>query len=170
MPIPTLLTPHTRLRPFTPADAPVLHTILNEPGILQYYPNPNPPPLERMYTFIERQLTGWQERGYAWWAVCTFQTDEIIGWNGLQYLPETGETEVGYLYSHAHWGKGYATEGAKAALEWGFQEFPLQQIIGLTHPENIASQRVLLKCGLQFDSRAQYFGMDCFRYTINRPA
>ena len=81
-----------------------------------------------------------------------------MGWNGLQFLPETNETEVGYLLSRRFWGRGYTTEGARAALQFGFERFELEQIIGLVHPENIASQRVLEKAGLKFTNQAKYFG------------
>ncbi len=164
----TLTTPHQSLRAFTPADAPVLHRILNEVDILKYYPNPSAPDLERVERFIQRQLAHWEQYGYGWWAVVPHGQDEMIGWNGLQFLPETGETEVGYLLSTAFWGRGLATDGARAALEWGFANFPLDEIVGLVHPENIASQRVLEKSGLTFRERANYFGMDVFRYTLKR--
>ena len=168
MVIPTIFTPNQTLRPFRKEDAVTLHRMLNEENILQYYPSLNPPPLERVEKFIDRQLAHWEEHGYGWWAVVPFGSQELIGWNGLQYLPETGETEVGFLLSRAFWNRGLATEGAKASLDFGFQKFNLKRIIGLVHPENFASQRVLEKIGMTFLDRAQYFGMDLFRYAVEK--
>ena len=168
MNVPTILTPNQTLRLFRKEDALPLHRILNEENILQYYPNPSPPPLDRVEKFIDRQLAHWEEHGYGWWAVVPFGSQELIGWNGLQYLPETGETEVGFLLSRAFWNRGLATEGAKASLDFGFDRFGLKKIIGLVHPENFASQRVLVKIGMSFLDQVQYFGMDLYRYAIER--
>ena len=88
----------------------------------------------------------------------------MLGWNGLQYLPDTEEVEVGYLLSRRHWGQGLATEGAQAALRFGVETLRLGSIVGIVHPENIASQRVLAKAGLTFINEADYFGMHVCRY------
>ena len=166
--IPTILTPNQTLRAFQKEDSVVLHRILNEENILQYYPNPNPPPLDRVEKFIDRQLAHWEEHGYGWWAVVPIGNQDLIGWNGLQYLPETGETEVGFLISRAYWNRGLTTEGAKASLDFGFDRLHLKRIIGLVHPENFASQRVLLKIGMSFIDQAQYFGMELLRYATEK--
>jgi ribosomal-protein-alanine N-acetyltransferase len=57
-----------------------------------------------------------------------------------------------------------ATESAQAVVDFGLNTIGLKQIIGLTHPDNIASQRVLEKSGLSFTKRATYFGMEMFRF------
>jgi RimJ/RimL family protein N-acetyltransferase len=169
MNIPTLRTPRLTLRPFVKDDRLPLHCILQEPDILCYFPTPAPPSLDRVEKIIERQLEHWEKHHLGWWAVAPLGQAELIGWNGLQFLPETGEVEVGYLLSHAWWGKGLATEGARAALDYGFRTLDLKQIIGLVHPDNLASQRVLEKAGLIFSNCAEYFGMHMLRYLIEKP-
>jgi len=166
--IPTITTPRLTLRPFASTDDIPLHRILNEPKILQYFPRTDPPDMERMQGIVERQLIHWEEHNLGWWAVVPHGQSELIGWNGLQYLPETDEVEVGYLLSRQFWGQGFATEGARASLDFGFTVLGLNQIIGLTHPENTASQRVLEKCGLTYVEEKEYFGMKLFRYTLQR--
>lgn len=156
------------MRAFTPEDAIPLHRILNEPNILQYFPHTDPPDMERVQALIKRQLAYWQEHNLGWWAVIPKGQVELVGWNGLQYLSKTGEVEVGYLLSRQFWGQGYATEGAKASLDFGFTVLNLDQIIGLTHPENTVSQHVLEKCGLIYVERKEYFGTELFRYTLQR--
>lgn len=166
--IPTITTARLTLRPFKSEDATPLHRILNEPNILQYYPRTDPPGMDRVQALIERQFAQWREHNLGWWVVVPNGQDELIGWNGLQFLPETGEVEVGYLLSRQYWGQGFATEGTRAALKFGFEELKLQEIIGLTHPENIASQNVLKKCGLRYVEQKEYFGMEVFRYVLQR--
>ena len=168
--ISTITTSRLTLRPFTQDDDKYLHRIMNQPDILQYFPRTDPPDLERVRKIIEHQLTHWEKHRLGWWAVVPQGQTELIGWNGLQYLPETDEVEVGYLLSKQFWGQGYATEGAKASLEFGFEKLGLEQIIGLTHPENMASQNVLKKCGMRYMEQKEYFGMQLFRFVLKSPS
>lgn len=88
----------------------------------------------------------------------------MIGWNGLQYLPETDEVEIGFLLSKAYWGQGLAVEGAEVVLQYGFERLGLEEIVALVHPENEASQRVIEKLRMSFVEEAEYFGMKVYRY------
>ena len=166
--ISTLTTDRLTLRPFTPADDIRLHQIMNEQNIMQYFPRTDPPGIERVQALIERQLLQYETYNLGWWAVVPRGQSDLIGWNGLQYLPETDEVEVGYLLSKQFWGLGYATEGARASLKFGFETLGLRQIIGLTHPENTGSQNVLKKCGLVYTGQEKYFGMLVNRYSISK--
>jgi ribosomal-protein-alanine N-acetyltransferase len=157
------------LRAFTENDAKPLHEIAEERDVLRYFPNPLPPPFDRVRRLVQEQLEHWQEHGYGWWALERLnQPGNFIGWAGLQYLPETDETEVGYLLGSAYWGLGLATEAARASVRFGFEELDLRQIVGIVHPDNVASQRVLEKAGLSCVERVVYFNMDCYRYVIKR--
>ncbi len=173
MNIPTITTKRLRLRPFVLDDIDSLHQIVQQPDIMLYFPPQprpaNPPPREAIERLIDRQLQDWQVNGYAWWAVEFKDKPGLLGWCGLGYLPETDETEVAYLLRREVWGQGLATEAAQASIDWGFAAFQFDCIIGLTHPDNIASQRVLEKCGLEFVERKEYFGMVCCRYRLERP-
>jgi [ribosomal protein S5]-alanine N-acetyltransferase len=163
--IPTLETSHLLLRPWKPEDADALLGILQEPDILKYYP-PTSFTLEKTQRYIDHHLKHWQECGYGHWAV-TLKTDgRLIGWDGLEYLPETDEIEVAYLLSHQVWGLGYATEAAQVAVKYGFEKAGLRAIIGLVHPDNIGSIRVLEKCGLSYIDRKVYWGTEMNRYRV----
>lgn len=168
MNIPTVKTPRLLLRPWAPEDADAWFNILQEDGILRYFPDPNPPPRAKADAYILRQLANWNERGCGHWAVITPSDGQIIGWSGLEYLSELGETEVAYLLSKRVWGHGYASEAARAALRFGFETAGLESIIGLVHPDNIASISVLQKCGLRFADRISLWGMELSRYQIHR--
>jgi ribosomal-protein-alanine N-acetyltransferase len=165
MEIPTLETSHLVLRPWSIEDAEILFRILQEPDILKYFP-PTTFTLEKTQRYINHQLKHWQERGYGHWAVTLRKDRRVIGWNGLEYLSETGENEVAYLLSCHVWGRGFATEAALAAVRYGFGPAGLHAIIGLVHPENFASIRVLEKCGLSFIDRKVYWGLEMCRYRI----
>ena len=166
MSIPTLRTPHLILRPWTAEDGDAWFNILQEEGLLRYFPNQTPPLRERADRYISHHLAHWEKRGYGHWAVIPQDDGQVAGWCGLEDLPELGETEVAYLLSTRAWGRGYATEAARAAVEFGFRTCHLPAIIGLVHPENVASRRVLEKCGLTFADRIDLWGMELSRYRI----
>ena len=89
MDIPIIKTDRLILRPFRGQDAEELHRILAQEGVLRYFPTTDPPPLDRVQKLIAKQLEHWDKHGFGWWAVEPKSEGELIGWNGLQYLPET---------------------------------------------------------------------------------
>lgn len=170
MPIPSFETARLRLRPFRADDATALHRILSQDGMLKFFPSPSGPSLEKVEKFVAHQIEQWSTVGYAWWAVELKSTDSLAGWNGLQYLPETSETEIGYLLDRPLWNQGLATEGALVGLRFGFADLDLREIIALAHPENLASRRVMDKLGMRSVGPAEYFGMRMAKYAIDRKA
>lgn len=170
MSIPTITTLRLMLRAFDEGDVLPLHRVMGGTDVLRYFPRQDPPSLERVQKLISGQLDHWAQHGYGWWAVVPRTEAQLIGWAGLQYLPETDEIEVAYLLGKPHWGQGLGTEAARASLNFGFDDLGLDRLVGIVHPENIASQRVLEKIGMSFVERTRYFGMDCYRYTIDRPS
>lgn len=166
MEAPTIDTQHLILRSWKLDDADRLWEVLQEPGILEYFP-PMQPSRPGMDRYINRHLGYWNDLQYGHWAVTLKENHQVIGWCGLEFLPDTNETEVGYLLSHTTWGKGYATEAAKEAVAYGMKTVKLPGIVALTDPRNIASQRVLEKCGLKFVEEKEYFGMLMRRFWLD---
>ena len=164
MKIPALVTPRLELRPWGMGDVDRLFAILQEPGILQYFPNPAAPPRVWVEKYIRHHRQHWQERGYGHWALVDRKNGLLAGWVGLEYLPELEQAEIAYLLSGETKGRGFATEAAQAALSYGFMTCGLKEIIGLVHPGNTASIRVLEKCGLKFSDQLALWGLDLLRY------
>ena len=171
MTIPTLTTERLTLQPFKPSDAPVMHRILNGKDVLKYFPGNQSLSLEQVQNMIDRILRHWDEHHYGLWAVKLPEHPEIVGRCGLQYLAEADgvEVEVDFILDRPFWGQGIATEAGKASLNFGFDMLGLNEITGLVHPENVASQRVLEKIGMTFDKEAEYFGMVVRRYVLAKP-
>ena len=96
------------------------------------------------------------------------QSGKFAGWCGLWELKESGETEVGYAIAREFWGKGYASESAKAFLEYGFNKLNLEKIVAVAREENTASRRVMEKIGMQFDCIGKYYGRDLVHYSITK--
>lgn len=162
----TLETERLWLRPLEMKDCDPLFEVAQEPNIFQYFPTKSAWSQEKVEKTIQHQVNHWASMGYGQFAILLKQDNQFMGWCGLEYLPDSNETEVGYLLGHTFWGNGYGTEAAKASVEFGLRDIQLKEIIGLTDPLNIASQRVLEKSGLIFTRRQVYFGMEMFRFAI----
>jgi len=165
-----LRTERLLLREFTMNDREALHAIAQEPDIFQYFPTKTAWEMEKVERAIRHQIEHWETFHYGLWAVTQPETGDLMGWCGLEFLPDTNETEVGYLLSRVYWGNGYATEAARASVQFGRDEIGLTEIIGLTDPRNFASQRVLEKSGLSYTRRQVYFGMEMFRFATQTSA
>jgi len=145
-----LETPRLFLRQFTEADAPLIRQLNSEPGVLQYIPEPVPESDERAREIIADIILPQYKNNLGRWAVHLKETNEFIGWCGLKWLKETDEIDLGYRFIPAAWGKGYATEAASHTLKYGLQQLQLKKIVAHAHIDNIASQKVLEKIGMQY--------------------
>lgn len=166
--VPIVQTSRLILRPLKELDVDPLHQIMNLPEVMRFFPNPTLPSRERIERLIANQNEHWKKDGYGWWAVSSKSEGKLIGWSGLQFLPETEEIEIAYLIAKPYWGQGLATEAAQVGLTFGFENIRLDRIVAIVHTKNIASQRVAQKLGMEFVDRSKYFGMDCFRYALHR--
>jgi RimJ/RimL family protein N-acetyltransferase len=165
---PSLKTLRLTLRPLQPADAVVLQRIYQSEGVLRYFPNQTPPPLASLERFVAGQQAHWQQYGYGNWGIVPHMQEDVIGWVGLQFLPELNETEVGFLLDRPFWGKGYASEAALASVYFGFEQRRLDHIIALVHAENHASRRVIAKCGMHYVDTLELWDMQLLRHRVDR--
>jgi RimJ/RimL family protein N-acetyltransferase len=168
MDIVTLATKRLLLRPFEESDIDTLHALFGEEGVLRYFPSSEPPSWESVQRQVKAQEAHWRQRGYGLWAVTRRRDGRLMGRSGLQYLPNTREVEVDFLLGKRFWGQGYATEAGTAGLRFGFEQLGLDEIVGIVHPENKASRRVLEKLGMRLTAQTRYFGMDVYRYAVQR--
>ena len=92
-----------------------------------------------------------------------------MGQAGLRAMDEVpGEIEVAYRFGRDHWGKGYATECARASVQFGFERFGFGRILGFAVHENRASRRVMEKLGFAYERDEHLFGLDVSRYVLAR--
>lgn len=158
-----------QMRPFTSADAPTLHAILNDPEVIRYMPWKAVPTAEKVQKMVDVHIHLWDDFGYGWWGLELLPEKQFIGWCGLEYLPETDEVEVGYLLGKASWGKGIASQAAGKSLEFAFTKAKLNRIVGLVHPENTGSIKVLQKIGMTLMDELDLWGMHLLRFQIQKP-
>jgi RimJ/RimL family protein N-acetyltransferase len=96
----------------------------------------------------------WEDYGFGLWAAIERSSGEMIGFLGIchpLWHPQHVEAvEVGWRLRRRAWGRGYATEGARASLEAGFGELGLDQILAFVHPQNGRSRAVMRRLGMTF--------------------
>jgi RimJ/RimL family protein N-acetyltransferase len=90
----------------------------------------------------------WRERGHGMFAVLDPRDGRFLGRAGLKYWPQFDETEVGWALRRDAWGQGYATEAARAILDWGFEVLPAPYFTAMIHPDNERSLHVARRLGL----------------------
>ncbi len=158
-------TSRLTLRRFSPADAPDLSRVWSDPEVFRYLPFSQPRTPEQAGRSIAFFEDHWAQYSYGVWAVLDKTSGEFLGYCGLRYLEEVSEVEVLYGFAQLAWGKGIATEAAKAAVDFGFAA-GLQKIIALAVPENIASRRVMEKLGMKQVGQKHMFGLDVVQYEL----
>ena len=110
----------------------------------------------------------WHFRGYGLWAVEEKSSGQFIGRIGLHY-PETWPGfELGWTLARHAQGKGYATEAARRALAYAFNELNRDRVISLIHPDNQASIRVAERLGETVQGRTELLGHEVLIYAIDR--
>ncbi|NNF02629.1 MAG: GNAT family N-acetyltransferase [Bacteroidia bacterium] len=146
------------LRQFTMADVDHLHELDSDPEVMRYIGDGVVRDLRQVTKILETLIEKYREdRSFGVWAACTKGDDNFIGWGALKDLDQTELIEVGYRLLRKEWGKGYATEIAKALLEYGFDKLKLKRIVAITHKDNIASQKVISKSGLIYINEQFYY-------------
>lgn len=166
MPLP-IETERLVLRSFRLEDAPALHErVLGDPEVMRFIPRGGAPSVERTRAAIERYVAHERAHGYSLWAVELRDTGELIGDCGLYRVEGAGpEVEVAYHLGRPWWGRGYATEAAKAALDFGFREAGLAEIVAICFPDHAASRRVMEKAGMRYAGTAHHYDLDLVKYT-----
>lgn len=155
----TVETLRLLLRPWSEQDAAELQRLWSDPAVS----GDRALPPERVAAIAESTLRQWRERGFGPWAAIERATGRWIGRIGLDELedwPDADRIEVGFELHRAWWGRGLATEGAIAALRFGFLEHGLERIISVTAPWNAAARRVMEKAGLTYQGTRPYRGLE----------
>ncbi|HEX8186654.1 MAG TPA: GNAT family N-acetyltransferase [Blastocatellia bacterium] len=112
----------------------------------------------------------WHLRGHGHWAVEEKASGELIGRIGLLNPEGWPGFEIGWTLGRAHWGRGYAIEGARRALEYAFTELDQEHVISLIHPDNRASISVAERLGERLEGKTELLGIEVMVYGIDRPA
>jgi ribosomal-protein-alanine N-acetyltransferase len=163
-----LQTDRLTLRPLLPGDAAPYAAMRYHPEVAKWLLPATGDPLDAARAAIERHAGSWRERGYGPWGV--FSDGRLIGQAGLNFVPEFGETEVLWALAPGAQRRGYATEAARAALGFGFGILGLATIFAVTRPDNLASQAVMKRLGLEYRKDVVYRDIRSVWFDIDRAA
>ena len=100
---------------------------------------------------VENVFGDYQKHGFGRLAVELKGENKFIGFTGLKYLEDLDEVDLGYRFMKEYWGKGIATESAKACVNLGFNTLELKRMIAMVLPENKGSIKVLEKLNFEYE-------------------
>jgi ribosomal-protein-alanine N-acetyltransferase len=167
----TLETPRLRLRPFTLDDLGAHASLYADPEITRWLsdgPWHGDAARERSERAVRRFVSHWSACGYGVWAVEERATGRFLGQCGLNTLPG-GEVEILWAIAREAWGRGLASEAARAALDYAFGVVGLERVIALARPQNGPSRRIMVKLGMRWEKDVEAFGAPAVYYAIERP-
>ena len=151
--IPELRTERLRLRAWRDADLEPFAELNADPVVMEHFPAPLTRDGSDAFVMTAREC--WRAGGPSWWAVEVVDGPPFIGFVGLSEVrfeaPFAPAVEIGWRLAREHWGRGYAPEAARAALDHGFDELALAEIVSFTVPANSRSRRVMEKIGMRHD-------------------
>jgi [ribosomal protein S5]-alanine N-acetyltransferase len=148
-------TPRTILREITLEDVDPFFEMDSDPEVHKYLgtrPVENRDQIVETIHYVRQQYI---DNGIGRWAVVEKSTSQFIGWTGLKLVDymmnnQTNYYDLGYRLIRKYWGHGFATETARASLDYGFDKLNLNEIIATVNCENTASNTVIEKLGFTF--------------------
>lgn len=164
--MPNIETDRLLLRMFSAEGLDELARLFSDPQVMKYVGDGHPVSREEAERALTSIIKHWQTQRFGRWAAVDKQTREFVGFGGLRSL--FGTPEVVYHLAPAHWGKGLATELARAALRFGFEDRGFDRIVAIAKPPNAASIHVMEKLGMHYEMHTRYYEIDVVQYGISR--
>ena len=158
MDIPRLETPRLRLREFRPDDFESYAVMMADPEVARFLSDGHPLSRYDAWRQLAMFAGHWTLRGFGVWAVEERATGAFAGRIGC-FEPEGWPGfEIAYSLARPFWGRGYAREGAAAALRYARTELGRDRILSVIRPGNVASIRVAESLGATLDGEVEFFG------------
>ncbi len=157
------------LRMFRESDFKQYSKICADPEVMRFLRSAGKPPTafevwRQMAFFIGH----WQFRGYGMWAVEEKASGDLVGRIGFLYPAGWPDFELGWTLRRESWGRGYATEGARRALDYAFAELKREHVISLINKDNLASIRVAERIGERLEGKTDLMGQEVLVYGVER--
>lgn len=163
-------TARLRLRLVTTDNVDDMHRLLIDPDVRKYLCDDKVMPREQVASMVDQSLASFETKDFGLWAAFPHEEDTLIGFGGFWFFFEPPELQLIYAVAPTHWGKGLATEIARAMMRYGFEELSLDCIIASADAPNLASLRVMEKAGMTFEKQACINGQELMYYAIAKDA
>lgn len=148
---PVIKTERLIMRPWKEEDFDSFARLNADPRVMEFFPGVLTQ--EESDQFAKRICIAMKQQGWGLWAVSIPDVADFIGYIGLapvNFVADfTPAVEVGWRLAYDFWNKGYATEGAQAAVKYGFETLQLDEIVSFTAIQNTRSQKVMEKIGMK---------------------
>jgi RimJ/RimL family protein N-acetyltransferase len=164
----TLRTQRLVLRMFREDDFEQYAMMMADADVARYLSDGRPLSRADAWRQLAYVLGHWQLRGYGLWAVEEAETRRLAGRIGFLDPEGWPGFELGWTLAREFWGRGYATEGARRALEFAFDEMGREHVISLIRPDNLPSLRVAARLGEKLERSVELFGSEALVYGISR--
>jgi RimJ/RimL family protein N-acetyltransferase len=162
-----LETARLRLRPLTASDVDLWVALHADERVNRFVGTyTRQAALDRL-GWIERQ---WSTRGHGLFAIEDKANGQFLGRGGLNYWEQFDEVEAGWTLRAEAWGRGYATEAARAFLSWGFDTLDVPYVTAMIRQGNAASVQVAERLGFTVRREDMLFDEPVIVYALNRPA
>ncbi|MBV9957563.1 MAG: GNAT family N-acetyltransferase [Acidobacteria bacterium] len=157
------------IRRLRASDLDELSALCCDAELMRYVGDGRPLGREQVQLWIERSLDNYARRGFGCMAVTEKSDGRLIGYCGLVYAPGSDEAEIIYALKREFWGRGLASEAARAMIAYGLNEHRLPRILATIDPDNLSSIRIVEKLGLKFlTRRVDEHGLPELVYAIER--
>lgn len=163
-----LETERCYLREFSVEDAQSFFDLNSDPEVVKYTGDGAFSNLGEAKSFLQN-YDQYEIHGYGRWAVIDKKTGDYLGWCGLKYMAKLDAADLGYRFFRKYWNQGYATETAKASIEYGFNNLKLHKIIGRAMKPNIGSIKVLENIGMEYVGEFEFDLHEGVMYEILNP-
>lgn len=155
-------------------DAEALFELDSNPNVHEYLGNQPLTSIDQVLGYINSLQNQYITNGIGRFAAVLKETNEVIGWAGIKFITEPENNHVnfydlGYRLQEKHWRKGYALEAAKAWLDYGFNEMNIQKMYASAHVDNVGSNTILQRIGMQQTSQFYYEDLLCNWYEMKNP-
>jgi ribosomal-protein-alanine N-acetyltransferase len=162
------------LRELLPTDRNGLFAVDSDPDVNIYLGNNPVKTIEQTDDIIKFIRKQYIDNGIGRWAMIEKSSNNFIGWAGLKLIRELTNNRIdyydlGYRLNKSYWGKGFATEAARASLQYGFNTLNLNEIYAIADSKNVASRNVIEKVGLKFIETFNYSDTDHDWFEIQKP-
>ena len=168
----SLRTPRLLLSPPTRADASLVLGLLSDSRTVAHNPSDGLDSPGEAAELVDRWRAQWQRYGFGYWCLRATADGSFIGYCGIKVVRFRNEEALNLVYRLVPqaWGRGLATEAAAAVVTWTAEHAPSRRLIARVRPENVASQRVATKAGLQRDATLDDEGEDGLDLVFTLPS
>ncbi|MFK7786263.1 MAG: GNAT family N-acetyltransferase [Crocinitomicaceae bacterium] len=165
----TIETSRLILRPFTIEDAEGSYEMSQDPEVMKFLGGIDTGTVEEHREMIRKAPMGdYEKYGFGRHAVIHKETGEYMGFNGLKYIVELDEVDIGWRLKSKFWRQGYAYESALPCIAFAFNDLGLDRIVSMADVDNVASTELMKKLGMTYEKDIHIYDEDAVYHSLTK--